>query len=725
MLTALFVLAFWAQDSFQAYPVQTSILVDGKLEEPDWQTANPITVNTEWFPNKNVPSQVNTQVRVLFNASYLYFGFRCEDPAPNLIRGHLADRDTPFNDDTVGLMLDTFHDGRRAYQFRVNAAGVQMEAVNSDVDGSEDWSWDAIWESAVHRDAKGWTVEIAIPFKQLRLSPAAGPQTWGVMFMRDFPRTSRFRMRSLQTDYSRGCLICQFSALSGIVPGKNGRNLEVAPTLTSSREEARSPFPGSDLEKVDDGTELGLSVRWGITPSLTLNAAVNPDFSQVEADAAQLNVNQRFALFFPEKRPFFLEGSDYFNTPINAVFTRTLADPDYGLKLTGKQGAHAFGIIQARDNLNNLLFPSNERSGLASLNQEVDNTIVRYRADIRGGSNIGGLFTSRTADGYHNRVYGMDGVYRLTPSDTFRAQILRSETEYAPQVSNDYHQKSGTFFGDAFSFSYNHEGNDWDSFAELNAKDPDFRADTGFVSRVDTRSAVVGGSKTLRSNGQSWFNQFVFGLSMDGTENYQGETTDWGMDAEIEYFGPKQTYANIAFAPNKEQFQGQKFNHNRWSTYIQQRPGTDWNWWLFSRAGEAIDVENVQSAQFYELNGSLGFYLGHHVESSLEYLIQDFDSETGHLFQAELFQSRWVLHFNQRCFLRWIAQIQDITYDTYQLRAGFQDKSWFNQVLFSYKLNPQSVLLAGYSDTSLGNETLDYLKADRTYFVKIGYAWLP
>ena len=335
----------------------------------------------EWMPGDNVPPPVETECLVTYDAKNLYVAFRAHDPRPSDIRAHLMDRDdtdTLIQDDHVGMMIDTFNDERRAFQFRVNPLGVQADAIFSEQDGVEDFSWDMIWNAVGRITADGYIVEIALPLKQLRFPAGEGPQTWGFEAFRSWPRNVRHRISSQRRDRNKGCLLCQENKISGPRGARAGPQPRVRPDrdLQPHRRTARRPTD-SALTSGDVKAEAGLTARWSMTSSMTLNGTINPDFSQVEADVAQLDVNQRFALFYPEKRPFFLEGIDYFTTPIQAVFTRTVADPYFGAKLTGKQGGNAMGLFVTRDRINNLLLPSNA---------ELDERVARRRRDDGGGA---------------------------------------------------------------------------------------------------------------------------------------------------------------------------------------------------------------------------------------------------------------------------------------------------------------------------------------------------
>ena len=292
------------------------IRIDGVMDEPAWENATIIGVDTETRPGENTPAPVETTAYLIEDGRSLYIAFDARDPDPDAIRAYLRDRDNAFSDDSVGVVLDTYGDERYAFIFMVNALGVQMDMTNDEINGNEDTSWDAIWDSAGKITANGYVVEMEIPLSQLRFPDTQEAKTWGVDAVRFYPRSNRHRFANNPLDRNRNCYLCQLGKMEALEGVEPARDLEVTPTLTGIRTETTDD-PGT-VPLDDDGADVegGLTVRWGITPDLTANLAINPDFSQVEADVAQLEVNNQFALFFPEKRPFFLEGADYFNTPV-------------------------------------------------------------------------------------------------------------------------------------------------------------------------------------------------------------------------------------------------------------------------------------------------------------------------------------------------------------------------------------------------------------------------
>ncbi|MCI0344740.1 MAG: carbohydrate binding family 9 domain-containing protein, partial [Chloroflexi bacterium] len=591
-------------------PAAGPITIDGVLDEPAWAAAAVVPLTHEWLPGDNVAPPVATEALVTFDDARLYVAFRAHDPQPAAIRAHLADRDNTFVDDAVGFAIDTFNDRRRAYRFEVNPLGVQRDAIVSDVDDSADASWDAIWDAAGRITEAGYTVEVAVPFRQLRFPRADGEQTWGFLAQRIYPRSVVHELYSTVNRRDLDCLVCQYTPMTGFTRIETGHNLEVVPTVTADRTDARADLEGP-LETGEEDAEGGLTVRWGMTDNVTLLGAVNPDFSQVEADAAQLNVNERFALFFPEKRPFFLEGADVFSTRLRAVFTRTVADPAFGLKTTGKEGANAFGVFVAEDRINNLIFPGAFSSGLGSIDEHVRSGVVRWRRDVGGRSTLGLLYAGRDGEGdYQNHVYGIDGTLRLTDSDSIRFQALGSTTRYPDAVALEEGQPEGSFDGLAAHLLYSHATRNWTILGELSNLDEDFRADSGFIPQVDLRKAGLEIDRTFWGSETSWYSRFLVAVNLVHSETQEGELFEDSVNLDFIYDGPRQTRAWLGIRPNRERFDGVTYEDLRSDLRLSIRPSGDFFAELFLRGGEIIDFVNSRQSEFFRVVPKVEFNLG-------------------------------------------------------------------------------------------------------------------
>ncbi len=708
--------------------------VDGVLDEPAWAEATPIALNYEWFPGDGIAPPVETEVFLAYDDQHLYVAFKAYDPDPSQIRANLMDRDqmnTFVQDDHISFMLDTFNDERRAFQFRVNPLGVQADAIFSQVEFIEDFSWDIIWDSAGKITDFGYVVEAALPFNQLRFPKTDGEQIWGVDLSRSYPRDVRHRISEGTRDRNNNCLLCQLEKVVGFESLEPGRNLELDPTVTASRTDEKVDFPDGDLEDGDEDLEAGITARWGITPSLTLNATINPDFSQVEADAAQLGVNERFALFFEEKRPFFLEGVDFFSTPIDAVFTRTVVDPEWGLKLSGKVGSTAGGVFVTRDEVNSILIPSNQGSSQAFLQETVDAGVFRYRRDIGSTSTIGVLYAGREGDDYHNRVGGLDGFVRISPKDEVRFQYLRSDTQYSEEVANEFGQSLEAFDDSAWLVEYDHNERNWFLSVEYEDFGKGFRADSGFVPRVDTKKAEVDVGRTFWGTPETWYAQQAVRAGYERIEDQSGQLTDEQFQLVYNFNGPRQSFFQVFASTNKEFFVETLYEDLiQWGAYFEIQPGPIGKFSLFMRAGETIDFSNNQPADQLLLQPEIELKLGRHVNAQLFHIYQDLDVDAGQLSTANITQLRLVYNFNVRMFVRGIFQYRNLDFENENFGFPIQDEieQLFTQLLFSYKLNPQTVVFLGYSDNHLGLQQdplkIDLTQQNRTFFLKLGYAWI-
>ncbi|MDX1632178.1 MAG: DUF5916 domain-containing protein [Thermoanaerobaculia bacterium] len=706
------------------------IEVDGRLDEEAWEEAAEISADYEIMPGENVQPPVRTDCRLTYDAAKLYFGCRALDPEPSAIRAHLSDRDEAFRDDFVGIIVDTFNDDRRAFELFVNPLGVQMDLSRSDTasGNQEDPSWDAIWESAGRITEEGYVVELAIPFHQLEFQHTEGEQTWGVLVFRSYPRNVRHQISNVPFDRGRNCFLCQSAEMTGFEGAEPGRDVELDPTVTALRVDRREDPEAGELESGDVDTEVGLTGTWGVTSNLTLSGTLNPDFSQVEADVAQLEVNERFALFFPERRPFFLEGADLFDTQFRTVHTRNVADPTWGAKLTGKVGGNAIGVMAARDDLTTLLIPGAQSSALTTLEEESVDSVLRYRRDIGESSTVGVLATSREGDVYSNRVGGIDGLFRFTDSDSISFQILGSRTEYPDSVVSSFDQPSGTFDDEAWRLEYEHSTRDWQWEIQHVDIGTRFRADMGFLSRVDLRETELEVGRTWWGDEDDWYTRLGAEIEWRLGEDQAGNLLERQLEIALNAQGPWQSFVHFETDFVDERFRGVEFSdQRRYSLFANLQPGGDLEIGFWTLYGDAVDFANVRPAETLLLAPEVSYRAGRHLRLSLSHTRERLDVEGGRLFTADLSELRSVYQFNVRTFVRAILQYRHLDRDPalYTFPVGAESEQLFTQLLFSYKLNPQTVAFVGYTDEQLGRETLDLTRTGRSFFVKLGYAWVP
>jgi len=403
--------------------------------------------------------------------------------------------------------------------------------------------------------------------------------------------------------------------------------------------------------------------------------------------------------------------------------------PDWGLKLTGKQKRNAIGLFAAEDTVNVLLFPSNQRTDSTLLDEPVTSGVLRYRRDVGANSSLGVIYTGREGENdYHNRVGGIDGLFRIGDKDTIVFQYLYSDTQYANQVAADFDQPLGAFTDDAFQLSYTHDSNKWFWNLEYEDRGPGFRLDSGFLPRVDTQEAEFFVMRRFWAPDEDdWYNRWDAIFQGKRIKDHEGQLTDEVFEVIGRLFGPLQSIVTGSLASEKEYYEGVLYEDLDWGTLgFEVQPSGAIKLEFFGVKGDGIDFANNQPADETLLVPSLEAKLGRHVNIRLEHTMQQLDVEGGQLFEANLSQLRLIYNFNVRTFVRGIFQWRDIERnpDLYTFEVEPTTETLFTQLLFSYKLNARTVLFAGYSDNHLGVENVDLTQTNRTFFFKIGYAWI-
>ncbi len=701
------------------------ININGVLDEKAWEEALKFNLDIEVMPAENVPAPVDTECYLIYDTTHLYFGCRAFDPEPHKIRAYLSDRDEAWQDDSIGLIIDTFNDQNRAFAFFVNPLGIQGDEIMSSGGSEEDMSWDAIWDSAGQITDFGYVVEIAIPFRALQFQPSKSEQLWGFAPVRNYPRSRRHQISSFPLDRNEQCILCQLPKIRGFSGAEPGRNIELDPTVVGLYSDKRKDFPAGPMKKKESFGNVGISGRWGLTNNITLSAALNPDFSQVEADAAQLDINKQFALYYPEKRPFFLEGQDFFKTPVQALYTRSIADPAWGVKISGKEGKNTFGFFSAQDQLTNLIFPGAQGSSSGFLNQRSFSNVLRYRRDVGGGSTLGVLMTDRESDRYHNRLAGVDGLLRINKSDSITFQFLGSQTAYPDSLAEQYNQEKGQLTGYVANIEFSRQKKNYVVFSSYGDFSPDFRADLGFVPQVDYRRFELGGGYIYTATESSFFSQINAVANYDQTNDHQGNLLEKELEANFFISGPLQSNFSTVVGVRKKVYKqepfSQFFNHINFSI----RPTGYFQGRIFISHGDEIDYTHVRAGKYLQINPGVEWNLGTHINLNFSYLYQWLKIQGERLFLAQLPQIHFIYHFNNKAFFRTIFQYRDIdrNLDLYENDVEPETQTLFSQLLFSYKLNPRTVLFLGYSDNYLGFYDISLTQTDRTLFLKVGYAW--
>jgi len=457
-----------------------------------------------------------------------------------------------------------------------------------------------------------------------------------------------------------------------------------------------------------------------------LSGTVNPDFSNIEADVLQLDINNQFAIWYPEKRPFFLESADFFNTPLDAVHTRTMADPNWGVKLSGKEGIHTIGFFTVQDDITNYLFPGIEGSDSESFNDKSQGSALRYKADIGKSSNVGLLVTDRQNKDYFNRIASIDGNIKFTEKDIFRFQAMRSNTEYSDSLAADYDQPQSDFYGNAFHALYAHDTRNYEFYGYHKEVDRDFRADLGFITQAGYRYSEIGGEyKWLRDPGH-WYNVIEVAGSFDYKQDQNNNLIHRVVTARVNYEGPMRSHSHVYTEIGKDRYEGKEFNVN----FVQGCAGLYVLPSFFAhfhmRYGDQIDYANTRLGTRYSLSPSVDFNMGLHVKIELRHTFEKLNVQPGRLYTANISHLKFVYQFDKRMLVRAILQYKDYdrNVNLYNEPDDYESetKKLFSQFLFSYKINPHTVFFLGYSDNYYGDREVNFTQTNRTIFTKLGYA---
>jgi hypothetical protein len=607
--------------------------IDGVLSEGEWATASRSELTYQVQPGDNAAPSERTAVHVAYDAQQLYVAVEAFDSEPAGIRGRLTRRDDLAADDYVRLYLDTYDDRRRAYVFSFNPLGIQADglysegtAVGRDWERNIDWSWDGVLESRGSVSAEGFVLEIAIPFKSIRYQSG---RPWGLHIERWIARKGeKIQWRPISRDDSS--FLVQMGELGGLDAVASGRALDVIPTLTGSL----APEQSNDGRVVDKGrVEPGVTSTWSVTPNMTLAGTANPDFSQVEADVPQIQVNQRFPLFIPEKRPFFLEGQSFFRSPgaLNFLDTRQIVDPAWGVKLAGKTGRNTVATLVAADEAPGLrVSPSSPdfgRDGIVS--------VGRYQRDLFANS-IAGLYVTdyRFADA-SNTVVAADGNLRFRENQVLGFQAGRSVTRKADDAPG--------LDGRATYVWYELQGRHWRLFLNDQRISDDYRSLVGFVRRTGFRSNSANIGYEFQSS-DSWYVRVRPFVAMRYLRTDEGLTDESYVDpgVDVTFSRDVSLYAYRSF--HRDGFQGAEYDYQ--FNVVDYKVNT-WKRVRFEgrlQFGEGVnyDPDNPLVGRNVELRAQVNVKPNERLDGELLYLRSSLSHPDARerLFEQDIFRNR-------------------------------------------------------------------------------------
>lgn len=740
LLSAVISLSFMSSNvaaetmTYRVPKVETTIRVDGVLDEPLWSDAVKVDANIEVRPGENIPAPVKMEVLLAYNDTHIFVGFKAYDPDPSQIVAHVTDRDNIWNDDWVLILFDTFNDQRRSYDFFANPYGIQGDEIETSDGGGG--SWDAIWDSAGRINGVGYFVEMAIPFSALNFQPGNEDQVWSFDAVRSYPRTVRHHIGAFPRDRNNNCYLCQANKLIGFSGAKSGKNIDIAPTFSTGVAAGRDELDAGGygpMKESNRHTDPGLTARWGVTPNVNLSFTANPDFSQVEADAAQMDINTRFPLYYSEKRPFFIDNVDIFNTGQQIVHTRTLADPDWGVRLTGKKEKNTVGFFTVRDSYTPLIFSGTDGADNTTLSRQSTGTVLRYKRDVGKSSYVGAIITDREGEDYHNRVGGIDTRIRFSPKNQFSAQIYGTNTLYPEATADEFEQKTADFGGSLYNTSLGRYTDKYSLFATSKGISPGFRSDLGFITQTGYRYHEAGAEYIKRQGPGHWYTWLSLYSRYSLRRDWDDNPLERKFSTYFNYNGPLQSWFGFQTNFGDETYDNRTFDMNWGGVWGGFKPTGSFEVSFETNGGDAIDYDNTRGGSTLIHYQGIKWYIGPRLSLNLGHNIKKLDIDKERLFTANVSNIKLVYNFTSRMFLRTNVQFTDYRRNTELYKDSDTDeltRRFFTQVLFSYKINPQTVFFLGYSDNyNNRNEQNDrggldnsIIMTNRAVFMKLGYA---
>ena len=721
--------------SVQPPRTQVPPIVDGRLDDAVWQDAALITGFVQRQPQDGAPATEKSEVYVAYDSDNIYLGFYAHYSDPGMIRANRTDRDQAAQrDDTFSVWFDPFLDQQRAYVFTVNGYGVQNDSILGSRGGGGggfgggrggtsspagptiprgDDSWDTLYSSGGRIVEDGFTAEMAIPFKSLRYPARSGdvPHTWGFQVSRWIKQKNEAVVWSPVSRDVAGWLP-QMGVLSGMSGLSMSRNLEIQPTFTGVQFGTLDTDSGRVVDD-DPKPEGGVNVKYGVTSNLIADFTYNPDFSQIESDRPQVDVNQRFALFFPELRPFFLEGAEIFNIPgpFTTVHTRTIVDPLYGVKLTGKIGKTTVGVLYANDEAPGNVDDPDEPFYPDNLGEVAQTFVGRVRYDLYSESYVGAIVTQREFLSRHSRLVGIDSNFRVGSSHSFALRAMGSDHRDDEVLEATGYVVDASFEKMSRRLSYR---------ASTHAISPNFQTDVGFVRRTDL--LYGSGNVAYRWRPQSFVIDWGPTLNYSRNHNFDGILEDEQIQGRVSFVLDRNVRAFANVDRDMERFEGIDFEKTRFGLGGRISPsrlftvsgGFTWGDQVyFDRANPflgretgvrlMIDLNPVSRAHSrIDINTSrftdpMGLFIPGVNEGEVD--------ENGKVFTVNIIRALSTYQFSDRLLFRNITE-----FNTFDRKLGLN-------LLLTYRVNSGTAFFIGYDDHYRQREQFD----DRELFPGTGY----
>jgi hypothetical protein len=698
--------------------VSTAITIDGQLTEAvwaqapisrQWITFNPVYGETLDFP---------TDIWLAYDRDNLYFAFRCHDPEPARIKTSLAKRDSGSSDDWIGVAIDGLNNRQSTFEFYINPSGVQMDGMTTAMYADNlDTAHDFVWESAARIDESGYTAEIRIPLESLRFKNGA-EVTMGMMFFRHISRLGRM---GSWPEIKVGRNQFHFLAAVGYHGLKKGLNLELLPSFTLNRDSVRRD--GDSWEKAEWTPNAGLSLKYGLSSSVTAEATFNPDFSQVESDAFQVEVNQRYPVFYSEKRPFFMEGVNVFDfglinngMMLSSVYTRFIADPDWAAKLSGTTGKAQFALLAADDRSPGLAWEEGENPDAG---RRAYWGVLRLKYSLGSDNSLGLIYRGRGFAGGFNQAAGADLQVRVFQNLRLTLSWLHSGTADA--------KGEPSRSGNGFSAMAQYGDRRWQTWATVEIWDKDFAMASAFLYRsAISRGQLFLGRNLYPRRGGSWWERAQGSFRLEAIHDMVTGLNDRSANLSVSIYTRRSGFFAATFSAIDEAWAGRLFSRQVWAGNGRMQV---WKW-LFAYASLQLGEKIYYAAQDPFLGSGSRFQLVATIQPSirlnldLEYvrdaLSRRVTGRTEPVYTVQIVNLLASYQFNRFFFVRGALR-----YDDYQ-------KQLLTDFLASFTLIPGTVIHLGYgslfesrqwSDDRWvpGQGRLGVVK--NSLFFKVSYLW--
>lgn len=678
-------------------------------------------------PTDGAPATEKTTAYLSFDDKNLYVGWICKDD-PAQIRARIARRKEIGNDDRVTINIDTFHDHKHSFFFDVNPYGVQMDGRGADGQ-NDDLNFETLWYTDAKLTEDGYVVLETIPFRSLRF-PNADVQSWGIALGRFIARKNEWDWWPHISHDLSPQWVGQFADMEIKDNISPGRNLQFIPYGLLSTGRFLDPAAGY---KTDSEYRGGLDAKMVIKNAIALDFTANPDFSQIESDEPKVTVNQRYEVTYPEKRPFFMENAQLFNTPEQLFFSRRIVDPQFGVRMTGTVGRWMLGFLAADDrSIGKSLSPDDPY-----YNERAINAVFRVEREFGKQSHIGAFVTSRDFGPSSNRVGSLDARIGLPGNWFFSAQATSSNTRL---------MNGSTLAGPAYYAKLAIDGQHFSFSSTYTDRSPGFRADLGYIQRVDIRESKHWISYRWRPKDRTLLN-YGPGISQWMNWNREGRLQDWGVTPEFDFELKRLTYISIYRTESYELFQNIGFRKHRTEFYVGSEP---YRWLAFS-----VDYGFGRGINYYPAAG-LPPFLGNSIYGTASLTIRPtprmrldesyihsrlaadrvgmpISTSSNTLFNNHIIRSKVNYQFSRALSLRAILDYNTVLPNPSLVSISDSEKRLGTDLLLTYFVHPGTALYVGYNNT-FENVTYDPLQSPayrrtgfpdamtgRQFFVKVSY----